>query len=160
MKGNDGTGNLAERDDWETPQWLFDKLNKQYRFNFDCCASSDNCKVNFFTRDFLGVSSFPGVVAWMNPPFSRAKAMFKHFFSVIPMGVALYRADNFETMLWQDIIFPSASWVFVPSGHVEFEYDGSKRNVSGSRFPSALVGFNVPVPKGLGGVLLFVRRID
>jgi len=28
MKGNDGSGNNPGRDEWETPQSLFDKLNK------------------------------------------------------------------------------------------------------------------------------------
>jgi len=28
-QGNDGSGNVEERDDWQTPQWLFNKLNKQ-----------------------------------------------------------------------------------------------------------------------------------
>ena len=51
--GNDGTGNIEERDDWETPQWLFDKLNKQYEFKFDCCATKDNSKCNFCSDDFL-----------------------------------------------------------------------------------------------------------
>lgn len=26
MKGNDGTGNIIERDIWQTPQWMFDIL--------------------------------------------------------------------------------------------------------------------------------------
>ena len=43
-KGNDGTGNIEERDDWETPQWLFDILNAQYNFDFDCCADDKNTK--------------------------------------------------------------------------------------------------------------------
>ena len=45
MKGNDGTGNVIERDDWQTPTILFDKLHEQYDFDFDCCASKDNSKV-------------------------------------------------------------------------------------------------------------------
>ena len=55
-KANDGTGNNANRDDWETPQWLFDILNKQYKFKFDCCADNNNRKVcNYFskTNNFL-----------------------------------------------------------------------------------------------------------
>jgi hypothetical protein len=36
MKGNNGTGNIEERDTWETPQWLFNLINKQYNFDFEC----------------------------------------------------------------------------------------------------------------------------
>ena len=44
MKGNNGLGNIIERDEWQTLQWLFDKLNEQYCFTFDCCANEDNKK--------------------------------------------------------------------------------------------------------------------
>ena len=46
MKGNDGSGNNPERDEWETPNNLFVNLYKQYRFNFDCCANIRNKKVS------------------------------------------------------------------------------------------------------------------
>ena len=50
MKGNNGTGNIVNRDDWQTPQELWDRLNKEYDFKFDCCASFDNHK----TKECLG----------------------------------------------------------------------------------------------------------
>ena len=44
MKANNGSGNIPERDEWRTPQELFDVLNKQYFFDFDCCATNENKK--------------------------------------------------------------------------------------------------------------------
>jgi len=44
MKGNNGSGNIEERDVWQTPKELFDKLNQQYSFELDCCASENNTK--------------------------------------------------------------------------------------------------------------------
>ena len=38
MKGNNGTGNTTDRDDWETPNKLIYTLDNQYNFTFDCCA--------------------------------------------------------------------------------------------------------------------------
>jgi len=38
MKANDGSGNNEGRDNWETPQKLWDQLNKQYSFRIDCCG--------------------------------------------------------------------------------------------------------------------------
>jgi len=35
MKGNNGTGNNVERDEWKTPKWLYDKLNEDCHFDFD-----------------------------------------------------------------------------------------------------------------------------
>ena len=33
-RGNKGSGNTESRDLWQTPQWLFDKLNEQYNFRY------------------------------------------------------------------------------------------------------------------------------
>jgi hypothetical protein len=156
MKGNNGSGNIEKRDDWQTPQWLFDKLNEQYIFYFDCCASSENKKCMDWHDDFLKVGDeeagfIENDMCWMNPPFSKAKQMFQHFFDVVPHGVAIYRCDNLETSIWQDIILKYATWVFIPKGRISYEGKVGK----GSRFPSALIGFNVEAPKGLDGFTLF-----
>ena len=87
-----------------------------------------------------------------NPPFSKATEMFEHFFKVV-YGVAIYRRDNFETKIWQQLIFPNASWIFIPNKRIV--YEGMQGN--GSRFPSALIGFNVPKPIGLQGIILEVN---
>ena len=81
-------------------------------------------------------------------------SMFKHFFKEVEKGVAIYRCDNMETKLWQEIILPNATWIFIPNGRISYEgMEGS-----GSRFPSALIGFNVEPPKGLKGITL--KRIE
>lgn len=154
MKGNNGTGNNVDRDEWGTPQWLFDKLNKQYKFKLDCCATRDNKKAHYFSSNFIFVKTKHKIVsylpAWINPPFSKARMMFVHFFKVVNKGVAIYRCDNMETKIWQEVIFPNASWIFIPNKRIA--YEGMKG--SGSRFPSALIGYNVDVPKGLKGTVL------
>jgi hypothetical protein len=92
----------------------------------------------------------------MNTPFSKAEKIFKHFFKVVERGVAIYSADNFENKIWQDTIFPNASWIFIPDKRIVYEgMDGN-----GSRFPSALIGFNVPKPTGLKGVILEVSLLS
>lgn len=154
MKGNDGTGNVVERDDWHTPQWLFDKLNKQYSFNVDCCASKKNAKCSMWHNDFLNKLINKVLVCWMNPPFSKAEAMFSHFFKVVKKGVCIYRCDNMETKIWQDIILKHATWIFIPKGRISYEGKEGK----GSRFPSALIGFNVEPPKDLDGYSLIVQE--
>ncbi len=157
MKGNDGTGNIVERDDWQTPQWLFDKLNKQYDFRLDCCASVENKKCEFWEDDFLDRNLNNDInTGWMNPPFSKALHMFDHFFEIIKRGVCIYRCDNMETKIWQDIILKHATWVFIPKGR--WSYEGKEGK--GSRFPSALIGFNVPIPKGLDGFTLTIQEAN
>ena len=119
-KGNNGKGNIPSRDEWQTPQKLWDKLNNQYFFTFDCCANKYNRKVNDFSMD-LSIKTPCGFgLCWMNPPFSKAYEMFKTFFRVVTKGIAIYRCDNIETKLWQEEIFPNASWVFIPSKRIAY----------------------------------------
>ena len=157
MKANNGSGNIIERDDWETPQWLFDILNKQYDFDFDCCANENNKKCITWQDDFLDMDEFNSEndMTWMNPPFSKSYEMFFQFFKIIKKGVAIYRCDNMETKIWQDIILKNADWIFIPKGRISYEGKEGK----GSRFPSALIGRGVEPPKQLNGVTLFVHKL-
>ena len=52
MKGNNGKGNIPDRDLWETKQELWDKLHEQYNFSIDCCASKKNKKCNRYFEKF------------------------------------------------------------------------------------------------------------
>lgn len=154
MKGNDGTGNILERDEWQSPQWLFDKLNRQYDFTFDCCAEEENGKCETSSNNFLDLEELGNVTSWMNPPFSKASHMFDKFFNIVRRGVAIYRCDNMEWSTWQNIIFKKASWIFIPKGRIH--YEGISGN--GCRFPSALIGFNVDPPKDIDGTTLFLNK--
>lgn len=154
MGGNDGTGNIAERDNWQTPQWLFDKLNEQYDFKMDCCADPKNSKCTMWHTDFLNKLINKELTCWMNPPFSKASEMFDHFFKVVKKGVCIYRCDNMETKLWQTIL-QNATWIFMPDGRINYE----GRKGKGSRFGSALIGFNVEPPKfDVKGATLIVQE--
>jgi hypothetical protein len=152
MKGNDGKGNIPERDEWETPPKLFNILNNQYKFTIDCCANKYNSKLSSYSDNFENVHHVN--VGWMNPPFSKARLMFEHFFKVTESGVAIYRCDNLETKIWQDVILQHANWIFIPKGRIS--YKGLKG--SGSRFPSALIGVNIKPPENINGKLLIVNK--
>jgi len=153
MKANNGSGNISARDGWRTNQILFDSLNRQYHFEFDCCATKSDSKCASYSSDFENVKKINGA-AWMNPPFSVARQMFVKFFKVVSSGVAIYRCDNLETAIWQEIIFPGSDWVFIPNRRVSYE----GMNGSGARFPSALVGVGVDIPNNISGTILNLSR--
>lgn len=157
MKANNGTGNNESRDLWETKDDLFSLLNAQYAFCFDCCANEKNRKTLYFSSDFEKEKDLDGFMCWMNPPFSKATAMFKHFFKVVEEGVSIYRCDNMETKVWQEIIFKNADWVFIPKGRVSYKTFDIKIMGGSCRFPSALIGVGVDPPKLIGGSLLRVE---
>lgn len=153
MQGNNGKGNIEERDDWETPTPLFTALNKDYKFTYDCCCSLENSKCEKGAIVFQAVGSkLYNEVCWMNPPFSKAFEMFEHFFKVVEKGVCIYRCDNMETKIWQ-MILKHADWIHIFPSRIN--YEGKKGK--GARFPSALIGFNVVQPnkQRINGVTLF-----
>lgn len=63
------TSNTCE---WETPQHIFEKYNKQYNFTLDVCATPKNAKCKrYFTKEQDGLSQEWSGRCWMNPPYGR-----------------------------------------------------------------------------------------
>lgn len=60
-------------DEWGTPQELFDKLNDEFHFTVDVCASVDNFKVSkYYTKEQDGLSlNWTNEIVWMNLPYGR-----------------------------------------------------------------------------------------
>lgn len=63
---------------WETPQDLFDKLNEEFNFNIDVCATYKTNKCEHFygqyhPEGFIDAIEQPWAeaICWMNPPYSR-----------------------------------------------------------------------------------------
>ena len=73
-------------DEWETPHELFDKLNDEFHFTIDVCASEWNAKViRYYTKEQNGLNQdWTGETVWCNPPYGRQvkawiQKAFKHF---------------------------------------------------------------------------------
>ena len=59
-------------DNWETPQWLFDKYDAIYHFTLDAASSDENAKVaNHYTAMDNGLLQKWGGVVWLNPPYGK-----------------------------------------------------------------------------------------
>lgn len=57
---------------WETPQDLFDKLNEEFHFTLDVCATPENAKCeNFYTPEQDGLMQPWKGIIWCNPPYGR-----------------------------------------------------------------------------------------
>ena len=59
------------KDLWQTPFEIFNKLDREFNFNFDVAASESNklCKL-FFDENFNALDASWGVTNWCNPPYS------------------------------------------------------------------------------------------
>ncbi|MEN6387223.1 MAG: DNA N-6-adenine-methyltransferase [Phycisphaerales bacterium] len=66
----------SERQDWETPQEFYEKLNQEFNFDIDVCATAENAKCkNYFSPEQDGLTQvweWEGT-CWMNPPYGNAE---------------------------------------------------------------------------------------
>ena len=63
----------SEKDDWETPQDLFDELDDEFHFTLDAASSDFNAKCEkHYTVEDDGLSqSWAGNNVFLNPPYGR-----------------------------------------------------------------------------------------
>lgn len=63
----------SKKQEWETPQSLFDELNKEFGFTLDVCADIGNKKVEkFFSEETNGLKQdWSKDICWMNPPYKK-----------------------------------------------------------------------------------------
>lgn len=64
----------SNRQDWETPDELYDNLNSLFHFNLDAAASDNNFKCDhYFTKENSALNNSWGGRVWCNPPYSKDK---------------------------------------------------------------------------------------
>jgi len=56
--------NIKHSDNWATPKWLYDELNKEFNFDFDPCPLNHNMIWDGLNVDW-------GSCNFVNPPYSR-----------------------------------------------------------------------------------------
>jgi len=129
-------------DDWGTPQDLFDRLDNEFGFQLDVCASDENHKCSkYFTPADNGLAQDWSGICWMNPPYGRTikEWMRKAYWASISGAtvVCLVPART-DTAWWHD--YAMLGEVRFLRGRVKFTTSGG--GVQGSApFPSALVIF-------------------
>ena len=121
--------------EWETPQTLFDALNKEFRFTLDPCATKQNAKCRkFYTLKEDGLKqSWKGEQVFMNPPYGREIGAWVKKISE-EGGVALLPART-DTAWFHDYILGKAEIRFL-RGRLKF---GDSKN--SAPFPSMIVVF-------------------
>jgi len=134
----------SHRNDWETPQTLFDELDAEFHFTLDPCSTHENAKVTkHYTRDENGLEqSWAGEIVFMNPPYGREvgvwvrKAWLEHNrkeWALEPAVVVGLLPARTDTGWWHDYIQGMTEVRFL-RGRVRFS--ASNQNAP---FPSAIV---------------------
>lgn len=137
----------SARDDWETPQDLFDELHAEFRFTVDVCALPHNAKCKrFFSPTVDGLSQEWVGTCWMNPPYGRrigewvAKAFRSSLNGATVVCLVPARTD---TEWWHRSVARSSE-VRLLKGRLRFV--GADASAP---FPSAVVVFRPPTERWL-----------
>jgi site-specific DNA-methyltransferase (adenine-specific) len=131
------TGN----DIWETPQYLYDELNKEFKFTLDAAALPENAKCDkYFTPDDNALSkSWTGHTVFVNPPYSR-KLQYEFVKKAKEESdkgttIVMLLPARTDTKIFHEVILPFAEIRFI-KGRLKF--GGAKFNAP---FPSMLAIF-------------------
>ncbi len=125
---------------WETPIKFFNKVNKEFNFDIDVCATEATAKCDiYYTPEIDGLKQDWNGNCWMNPPYGReiGKWIKKAYEESLKGAtvVCLIPART-DTTYWHEYIFPYASEIRFIKGRLKF---GNSTN--SAPFPSALVIF-------------------
>lgn len=69
----------SKTDLWATPQAFFDKLNEEFNFTLDPCATPENAKcATYFTAEDDGLTKAWTGRVFCNPPYGRELKLWVH----------------------------------------------------------------------------------
>lgn len=128
------TSNTPE---WATPQDFFDKLDEEFHFDLDVCATPENAKCKkYFTKNDDGLSQQWGGVVYCNPPYGREIGKWVKKCSEYEGESVMLLPARTDTRWFHDYIYGKAEIRFI-RGRLKF--GGSKNSAP---FPSMVVVFN------------------
>jgi len=98
---------LVATDQWETPDDLFRKLDKEFNFTLDLCSTPQNSRCLTGTDDIESLSDGQNEYStfWMNPPYSRG-----NIDKCMKKAVDLVRSNAGSTLVTLTRFDPSARW--------------------------------------------------
>ena len=132
----------SEKEDWGTPQEVFDALDQEFCFKLDAAAAKHNakCPVYFdITDDALTQSWHPFESIFLNPPYSRqigkwvAKAREE---ADKGATVVLLIPARTDTRWWHDYVYKISETRFL-KGRLKFV--SKKKTSNAATFPSVII---------------------
>ena len=134
----------SDTNEWATPQDLYDKLDEEFNFTLDPCATDKNAKCDkYYTIKENGlIQDWSKDVVFMNPPYGREikhwvlKAYLESKRGAIVVCLIPSRTD---TRYWHDYIFPYAEIRFLKN---RMYFKNQDNEGDRAPFPSAVVVFD------------------
>ena len=132
----------SNKDDWETPQALFDQLNEEFHFTLDAASNDQNAKCeHHYTAENSGLErSWGGEPVFCNPPYGRnigdwIRKASQEASKPDTLVVLLVPART-DTRWFQNHILHRAEVRFLP-GRLKYEVNGQAGEAA--PFPSMIV---------------------
>lgn len=130
---------------WSTPQDFYDKLDAEFGFTLDPCATDDNAKCDrYFTAEDDGLlQSWDNEIVFMNPPYGRVIGHWVKKASEAKSTVVCLVPARTDTQWWHDYVIGGGAEIRFIKGRLKF---GGQKN--SAPFPSAVVIYrNTPGDK-------------
>lgn len=167
-------------DEWETPQHIFDALDKVYNFTQDVCASPQGvvcfekdkdgneieveyispakCDKYFTIEDDALTQDWGGEINWMNKPYSKAKQFMEYAYeqSRKPNTKVVFLCPARTETKWFKFIWSYASNIFFYDKRIQFVKNGVVTN--SAAFPSVVAEFDWHVNR-IDGKLVWNDRL-
>lgn len=132
----------SKNNDWETPQSLFNALNKEFSFTLDPCATKESAKCEkFFTEAENGLlQNWQGEIVFVNPPYGReiyswVQKCYRESRKQGTTVVMLIPART-DTKYFHDFIYHKAKEIRFIKGRLKFS-----NSETAAPFPSMIVVF-------------------
>jgi phage N-6-adenine-methyltransferase len=139
----------SNSDEWETPKEFFNKVNREFHFDYDICASDTNTKVktSYKTKEQNSLicdwsmllkdkNNFEPFI-WCNPPYSEIKQWVEKSYKESLKGctIVMLIPSRTDTKYWHDYcVYGQIRYI---KGRLKF--NDSKNSAP---FPSCLVIFS------------------
>lgn len=142
-------------DEWETPYWLYHKLDSEYHFNLDPCATKENAKCAlYFTNEVDGLTmSWRGKNVFINPPYTKVedwatKAHDEAWWDLSSSKCATERTitvllvpSRTDTRWFHKVVKHASRLIFI-KGRVKFISPTNKYKPTPAPFPSMILVFD------------------
>lgn len=125
--------------EWATPQAFYDRLNVEFHFTLDVCATHQNAKCDhYYTKQENGLAQKWEGVVWCNPPYGiEAPKWCKKCVEYAELGgVAVLLVPARTDTRWWNNYCMTATEIRLISGRLHF---GDSKN--SAPFPSAVCIF-------------------
>lgn len=136
-------GKGKRNDSFETPNWLFNKLNARFNFTVDAASTEENKKCEKRLKDGLR-DKWTGRV-FCNPPFSQKKEWMEKAHKSIESGecdlcVMLLPTNSMSSIFWHDFVFGKYHYEII-STRVNFIDPETKKEAIGADSGTTVIYF-------------------